>query len=390
MTLWIIIIFMTLAASLAVLRPLIRAPGRTAPAASHDMEVYRDQLAELERDRDRGLISEKDAEEARAEIGRRLLKADAENKKADTEARSGSTRLIALAAVLSIPLVSWGFYASLGSPDMPDQPLVARMTKPPQQNTVTELIARAESHLERNPDDAEGWAVLAPIYMRTGRFPDAVTAWRRVIALKGEDASRLTGLGEALGAAGGGLVNGDSLAAFNAALKLDPADEKARFFVAVGDAQAGKLEEARARWQAIVDGAKSDSPWKEAALSAIETSKRGQQQAAQAPAASQPVAPSAPGPTAEQVEAAKDMTAQDRQAMIEGMVAQLDAKLNDNPGDIDGWMRLIRAYSVMGKKEEAGSALTRARDALKGEPEKLAAVDAFAGQLGLPAADARN
>ena len=166
--------------------------------------------------------------------------------------------------------------------------------------------------------------------------------------------------------------------------------EKARFFVAVGDAQGGKLEEARARWQAIVDGAKSDSPWKEAALSAIETSKRGQQQAAQAPAASQPVAASAPGPTAEQVEAAKDMTAQDRQAMIEGMVAQLDAKLNDNPGDIDGWMRLIRAYSVMGKKEEAGSALTRARDALKGEPEKLAAVDAFAGQLGLPAADARN
>lgn len=390
MTLWIIIIFMTLAASLAVLRPLIRAPGRTAPAASHDMEVYRDQLAELERDRERGLISQKDAEEARAEIGRRLLKADAENKAADAPSGSGSSRMIALAAVLTIPVVSWAFYASLGSPDMPDQPLVARMSKPPQQSSVTELIARAESHLQRNPQDADGWAVLAPIYMRTGRFPDAVTAWRRVIALKGEDASRLTGLGEALGAAAGGLVNGESLAAFNAALKLNPADEKARFFVAVGDAQAGKLDEARSRWQAIVDGAGPDSPWKEAALNAIETSRRNEQQAAQLPASSQPAAPSAPGPTAEQMDAAKDMSAQDRQAMIEGMVAQLDAKLKDNPGDMEGWLRLIRAYSVMGKKDEAGGALARARDALKGEPEKLAAVDAFAGQLGLPAADARN
>ena len=382
MTFWIIIVFMTLAASLAVLRPLVSSRKASEPVASHDIEVYRDQMAELERDRERGLISEEDAGEARAEIGRRLLKADEENQ----DPRQGSagmlTKLAATVAVLSIPVVSWAFYAGLGSPDMPSQPLVARLSKPPQQSSVAELIARAETHLQRNPQDGDGWEVLAPIYMRTGRFQESVDAWRKVIAIKGESAQRLTGLGEALGAAAGGNVDDKSLAAFQAALKLDPKDEKARFFLGVADAQSGKLDEARARWKDIADSAAENSPWKTASLNAIEQANRNEQQAKAAPAA--------PGPTAGDIAAAKDMTAGDRQAMIEGMVERLAGKLKDDPSDADGWQRLIRAYAVLGRKEDAAGALATARDALKAAPEKLAALEQFAAGLGLETAKEGN
>ena len=382
MTFWIIIVFMTLAASVAVMRPLIGRRQALEPAASHDLEVYRDQMAELERDRERGLISEADAGEARAEIGRRLIKADEDNRRSARVSAGTLTKVAATIAVLSIPVVSWAFYAGLGSPDMPSQPLAARLSKSPQQSTVAELIARAENHLQRNPQDGDGWEVLAPIYMRTGRFADSVNAWRKVIAIKGESAQRLTGLGEALGAAAGGNVDAASLAAFQVALKLDPKDEKARFFLGVADAQGGKLDEARARWKEIADGAAENSPWKRASLNAIEQANRNEQQAK--------AAPSAPGPTAGEVEASMDMTAGDRQAMIAGMVERLAGKMKDNPADADGWQRLIRAYVVLGRKDEAAGALQSARQGLSAQPDKLAALEQFAQGLGIAAAKAGN
>ena len=122
MTIWIVAIFLTLAAAMALVRPLLRKPVAGGNAAAYDREVYKDQLEELERDEARGLISGREAEEARAEIGRRLLKADAEVRAARSASGSKMAGLVAGLAILSVPLVSWGLYASIGSPSTRQRP----------------------------------------------------------------------------------------------------------------------------------------------------------------------------------------------------------------------------------------------------------------------------
>ena len=383
MTIWIVAIFLTLAAAMALLRPMLRAPAAADNAAAYDREVYKDQLKELERDEARGLISGREAEEARAEIARRLLKADAEAKAAHTVSVARMSRVVAGLAILSIPVVSWGLYSALGSPSLPDQPLAMRMQQNPANASVAELVARAEDHLRRNPDDATGWEVLGPIYMRLGRFDDSANAWRNLIRIRGENAQRLNGLGEALGAGAQGIVDGASLEAFRKALALEPRNEKARFFVAVGAAQAGRLEEARAAWRELSETAADGSPWRAASVNAIRES------GAEAPALPETAQSGAPaperGPTAEDVAAAQQMSAQDRMAMIEGMISQLDERLKENPDDAAGWQRLIRAYAVMGRKDDAAAALSRALAAFEDKPEQAGELAAFAASLGIQA-----
>ena len=190
MLFWVIAALLTLGASLTVLLPLARRSTAGAADGVHDLEVYRDQLAELDRDAARGLIQPAEAGEARAEIARRILKADKAASSAAVRANGRSARAIGMAAVLAVPLVSWGIYAAIGSPDLPSQPLAARLEKNPADSTVDELVAQAEAHLVANPDDGRGWDVLAPIYSRLGRYGEAVTAYRNAIRLDGASGAR--------------------------------------------------------------------------------------------------------------------------------------------------------------------------------------------------------
>src|SRR5882757_4303330 len=155
MLFWVIAAILTLGASLAVLLPLAGGAKGASARGDHDLEVYRDQLSELDRDMARGLIRPAEAEEARAEIARRILRLD-NTGPADKDAvrqPSIATRLVATAAVLVVPLVSWGLYSQLGSPDLPSQPLAERLAKNPADSSVDELVARAEAHLAANPSD---------------------------------------------------------------------------------------------------------------------------------------------------------------------------------------------------------------------------------------------
>ena len=222
MLFWVIAGLLTLGASLAVLMPLSGRRGAGSAAGAHDLEVYRDQLSELERDASRGLIAAAEAEQARAEIARRILKADRDIKSegALTRPEGKALRAVAVAAVLAVPVVSWGIYAATGSPDLPSQPLSARLDKNPADSSVDELIARAEAHLAANPDDGRGWDVLAPIYARMGRYPEAATAFQNAIRLDGATAAREAGLGEALAGAAGGVITDEAQAAFQRALQL--------------------------------------------------------------------------------------------------------------------------------------------------------------------------
>lgn len=373
MLFWVIAAVLTLAASLAVLLPLTRRVEGIADK-SHDLEVYRDQLAELDKDAARGMIAAPDAEQARAEIARRIIRLNAEGAPAASRGSTLTSRMIGVVAVLAVPVLSWSIYTTIGSPDVPSQPLAARLSQNPANSSVDELVARAEAHLVANPSDGRGWDVLAPIYSRMGRAGDAVTAYRSAIRLLGSSAAREAGLGEAIAAAAGGIVTADARSAFEDALNTEPANPKARYYLALALAQEGKLAEAAVAWRQLAEGVPADSPWRAVA----------EQAAAQAGGPAVPsTAAAAPGPSQAEIDSAASMSAGDRTAMIEGMVAQLDEKLRQNPQDPEGWQRLVRSYAVLGKTELAQDALDRGYAALGRDGEDGKKLSALAGSLGL-------
>jgi cytochrome c-type biogenesis protein CcmH len=374
MLFWVIAAVLTLGASLAVLLPLTRRAEGEADA-SHDLEVYRDQLGEVDRDAARGLIAPSDAEQARAEIARRIIKLDAESAREPKTTSQLAPRQVGVLAVLAVPLLSWGIYAAIGSPSVPSQPLSARLSQKPADSSVDELIARAEAHLVANPSDGRGWDVLAPVYLRMGRADDAVTAYRNAIRILGSTAMRQAGLGEAIAGSSGGIVTSDARLAFEAALKLEPADPKARYFLALALAQEGKVADAATAWRQLSKSLPADSPWRAATDQAI-----AQAEVRTAPANE---AAGVAGPGQADIDAAASMSSGERTAMIEGMVATLDEKLRQNPSDPEGWLRLVRSYQVLGKTDLAQAALGRAYTALGRDSEDGRKLTELASSLGL-------
>jgi cytochrome c-type biogenesis protein CcmH len=373
MLFWVVAAVLTLAACLAVLVPLVRRPAQADSGKSHDLEVYRDQLDEVDRDAARGLIGDGEAEQARAEIGRRILRLESAGAEAVKERRRPAVpRVAGMTAVLAVPVVAWGLYGLLGSPDLPSQPLRERLAKSPAESTVDELVARAEAHLAANPNDGRGWDVLAPIYLRIGRPGDAVIAYRNTIAINGPTAARESGLGEAIAVAAGGMVSAEAEAAFRRALALEAGNPKARFYLASALVQEGKPAEAADAWRAMLGALPVDSPWRPPVEQAILEAERRMA-----------VTEAGSGPSQEQIDAAATMSAEDRNAMIETMVAQLDEKLRANPRDAEGWRRLLRSYQVLGNAEAARDALQRGVTALGANSEEAKELEAFAVSLGL-------
>ena len=264
MMLWLILVLMTTGALGAVVWPMLRARGMTA--AGSDVIVYRDQLEEIERDRTDARIGSVEAEAARVEVSRRLLAAaDAENAKPVETGSGGRRRIVAAAAVVVvISLLAVTLYAVLGSPDLPGQPLAARTNGGGDNlegNTILQLIARVEAHLEENPDDGRGWEIVAPVYMKLDRYEDAAKARRRAIALLGATAVREVDLGEALTAAANGVISEEAQAAFNRAIALDAENFKAQFYLGLAAEQDGNTAEAARLWRALIAKAPADAPW---------------------------------------------------------------------------------------------------------------------------------
>lgn len=259
MVLWVILAVLTAASAMAVIVPLARSRAEPAPAAAHDLAVYRDQLAEVDRDRERGLIGEAEAEAARTEIARRLLKAGASGP--ETAAARSWGRPAAIAVTVAMPVAALAIYVNFGSPDLPAQPLQARLEAPGDPNDFMDMIARVEAHLLNNPGDANGWRVIAPIYMRLGRLSEAADAYQRLIQLNGATPQLQEHLAEALIAANGGMVTAEAQAAADAAVTAEPDRVKARFFRALGNAQGGKAELALADYDEIIRRSPPDAPW---------------------------------------------------------------------------------------------------------------------------------
>lgn len=238
MVFWSLFALMTGAAIFAVLWPLGRARPLFA-AREADLAVYRDQLAEIERDRYRGLLPGREAEAARIEVSRRLIAAGDRAEDAPADGALRRRRTAAIAALAGVPLIALFIYSAGGMPGLPDAPLAARLEKPPEQQDVGMLVHRIETHLAQNPDDARGWELLAPVYLRLGRADDAVKARERVLQLEGPNASREADLGEALVMAAGGTVTTEARAIFERALKQDAANTKAKFYLDFAVRQQG-------------------------------------------------------------------------------------------------------------------------------------------------------
>jgi len=376
MTLWILIAVMTAVAALSILVPMSRKrPSEEAAGQmTADEAVYRQQLEEIEKDLERGLVDDEAATAARTEIARRLLAAHERAERGDAAPKaSWPLRFGQGLAVAGLPVFTLGLYLIIGSPDLPDRPLAARLSAPPQDQSVEVLVARVEKHLAANPQDGQGWDVLAPVYMRLDKPREAAMAYQQAIRLLGPSVRRMTDLGEALMIANDGIVSADARGAFEQAIKLDRTAVKPRFFIALALGQEGRTEEAIAAWQDLLKDADPQASWVPVA----------RQNLAALDGAPPPMAENLPGPDREQMAAASEMSAADRDQMIAGMVAGLAERLASDGGTAGEWARLIRAYTVLGEKDKAQAAFEQASAALAGDQAGLSQIKETAGQLGL-------
>ncbi len=271
----------------------------------------------------------------------------------------------AILLALGVP----GLYVALGSPNIPGEPAFARMQTPQGQQSIAGLISQVEARLARNPNDGAGWEVIAPVYLRLGRFEDAVHARKKSLQLNGESATREADLGEAEAAAADGVVTADAHAAFERAVALDPQEAKARYFLGLAAEQDGRAEDASSIWRSLLADAPSGAPWVSfvrAALARVAGAASGEA-----------------GPNASDVAAAANMSEPARRQMISGMVARLADRLRDNGADVDGWVRLVRAYAVLGDRDKAKSAAADARRAFADHPEDLRRINDLVKGLGL-------
>jgi cytochrome c-type biogenesis protein CcmH len=366
--LWIVFALMTAGALFAVLWPLRRWSVAVAAETGNDSAVYRDQLDEIERDLASGNIGANEAGAARIEVSRRLLAADqAETAGIGKAAASDNTaannqvrgrKLSAALAMIVLTLGAGSLYLVLGSPNLPGQPLAERVAEAHGgADSVQALFARVEAHLEQHPEDGRGWEVIAPVYMRLGRYADAAKARANALRLLGATAERQADFGEALVAVENGTVTAEAKAAFDAALRIDPGNVTARFYEGLAAEQDGKPADAASIWRAMLDEGPETAAW-------VATVRQALARVAPSNAAGSSAAASRPNSTTASPQSNQD-------DMIRGMVERLAARLHQDGSDVEGWLRLVRSYMVLGDNERVQAALADARTALKSDADKL-------------------
>jgi len=437
-----------------------------------DIAVYRDQLEEIDRDRAAHLICKAEAEAARVEVSRRLIAAAEAAKKPKAEAAPAGfyRRATMVAAVLLLPLSAGAVYLKLGSPNLAPVSMDAEAGARSLPEGVEQTVAEVEAYLEKNPRNGQGWELLAPVYIRLGRFEDAVRARRNALEIFGPDAARLGDLGEAIFMQSGGVVTPEAKELFTRAEAADGHDVMAQYYLGLSAKEEGRRDEAVRRWRAIIDSAPAGADylpliknalarideqgppragaappdhdqaaiegmverlaqrltkdgsdiagWVQlvrsyralgkvdkaaaamadargalandpqaleqlnASLSALETSLAATAPGAASPVAATPNRPMA-GPNAEDMAAASKMAPNERNAMIESMVSRLAQRMAENCSDVEGWLRLIRAYSVLGQRDKALDAAKSARTALAGNNDNIRRIGELAKELGL-------
>jgi cytochrome c-type biogenesis protein CcmH len=387
--LWLILACLTAFVLFVLLRPLLGAGGQEGAREAFNAAVYRDQLSEIDSDRARGLIGESEAEAARLEIARRMLQADSSKRaSAASEMLSPRRSPAAVVAVATlVPLLALGLYLVYGSPRLPDQPLEARLEDPANNQNLGALVARVEARLRAHPEEGEGWDVIAPVYLSAQRYQDAADAYAQAIRLIGPTAKRLSGQGQALVLANNGVVTEEARKALTRAIELDPSLIEPHILIAIAKEQDEDFAGAIADWRALLakNGDDANAPWRQMVEQRIVADEahlsRKPVLDTQTPGGT--ASPAAGGPSAADVAAAQKMNPADREAMIETMVQRLADRLNQDGSDLGGWLKLVKAYSVLDRKDDALKTLARAKSQFAGNADALQQLDQLAAELGL-------
>jgi cytochrome c-type biogenesis protein CcmH len=359
--LWLIFAVFTAVAVVSVLWPLAKAPREVA-RGEIGIAIYKAHLAEIERDEAQRLVPPEDAQGAKAEAARRLMAADAAIEPPPAASRTRA-RLVSVGVSIFVPVLALSLYATIGHPDMPDAPLAARLDASPARMDLAAAIAKIEAHLAQHPDEGRGYEVLAPVYLRMGRAGEAVNAARAALRLLGETAARHALYGEALVAAANGVVMPEAKQSFEAAAAKDPSAAEPRFFLGLAAEQEGDKARARAIWGKLAAEAPQDAPWAQALRERLGALGAGPERAQDGLAAKVEALPEA-----------------GRMNAIRGMVEGLASRLAQNGQDLEGWLRLVRSYTVLHEPGKARSALI---DAKRSDPSAIARIEALARELGL-------
>lgn len=377
-------VVLVLAVLAVVSLPLLSGTHVLPTRGQYDRAVYRDQLQEVDRDVARGVLGPREADSARLEIQRRLLAVDVAGP-AVPDRVMRSPRMAA-AAALFVVLGAAGLYWRLGAPALPDVPFADRSVaqqqpgasgdqaepgatgEPSPHRDMQEAAARLEQKLQADPTNAAGWVLYGRTESMLGNFAKAADAYKHAIDLGMKDADVLAGYGEMQVMAADGIVAPAAHDTFAAALAADSGNAVARYYLALADSQAGAEHKAIAAWLDLAAGLPEDSPMREPIARRIaEAAKDGGFAAPPLPKGL--AATAAPnGPTPEQMQAAAAMPPAERDQMINGMIEKLAAALKADPNDLDGWLRLGRAYAVQGKRDLAVDALDHAAALKPGDP----------------------
>ncbi len=369
-----------------VILPIVRTGRAVAERAQFDRAVYRDQLEELERDVARGVLSTHEAVSARLEIERRLLATDAAPQAAPV--RTGRSPLLAGILAAGTFLGALVAYVVLGAPGLPDLPFASRNSDSSIANAahgavdIAKVTSALSDKLKADPNNFDGWMLLARSELSLGDWKAAADAYRHAVALRPDDADSATGYGEMLVLVAGGTVTPEAHDLFAHALARAPDDDVAEFYLALAEAQAGRIDAAIAGWLKLAGEEPADSDLRaEAARRIAEAAKLAGIPAPPLPlpaAGTDAAAPSAPStaaapsaalappaaaggpPSGDAAAAIAQMPEAQRNELIRGMVAQLAQKLEAQPNDPDGWVRLGRSYLVLGDKDKAASAYDHA------------------------------
>ncbi len=364
MLLWLIFAVVTAAVLVVVLRPAFAAASRAAPGGLADVAVYKDQLADLDRQLARGQVDASEYDSLRTEIARRILRVSTGAASPSPKPTAPGSRTVPLVAALLVPLAAVGLYARLGSPLVPDRPVVE--SRQGARATAADLIAKVEARLAEHPEDGRGWDAIAPVYFRLQRYAESADAYGRAAKLLGETPPRLAGFAEATVLAHDGIVVDAARAAYEKLRVAEPARFEPRFWLALADEQDGKRDKAAAEYRRMLADAPADVSWRamvEQRLAAVTGQARG--------------------PTEADIKASSGMAPAERSAMIDGMVEGLAQRLKANGRDPEGWEKLITSYATLKKPDLAKSALSDARSALAGDPVAASRLDALARRLEL-------
>ena len=298
-------------------------------------------------------------------------------------ADSAKERYGLLVLALGIPLIAGSLYMHLGAPELammdaehaPDTMTAQASDHNPDSGHGSDLAAMVDQLQTRLADKGsmtddqyiDGLMLLGRSQITLGRYDAAIQSFTRAAELTNNHPEVLSSLGEAIVFAAGGQVPPGARHIFEQVIATTPDNPAAQYYLGLADAQQGNIDKARTEWEALAKNSPEDAPWVASLHSQI--AMLDEPAPTEAPMNLHPASASK-GPTRQDVDAAAQMSAKDRQEMIQSMVESLHQRLlTETPDDVEGWIKLARSYAVLGAKDKAEDALQHAEALQPNHPQ---------------------